>query len=71
MALPGRDRENTRGNHGILTAVDLCFGEGVGCTAGFYRRTEKACLTLRGRRWATKWWLGELATAMEVAQHVL
>jgi hypothetical protein len=28
MALPGRDRENTRGNHGILTAVDWCFGEG-------------------------------------------
>jgi hypothetical protein len=28
VALPGRNRENTRENHGILTAVDLCFGEG-------------------------------------------
>jgi hypothetical protein len=28
MVLPRRDRENTRGNHVILTAVDWCFGEG-------------------------------------------
>jgi hypothetical protein len=42
MALPRRDRGSTRGNHGILTAVDWYFGGGVGRTAGFYKRTEKA-----------------------------
>jgi hypothetical protein len=27
MTLSGRDRGSTRGTHGILTAVDWCFGE--------------------------------------------
>jgi hypothetical protein len=41
MALPGRDRGSVGGTHGILTAVNWCFREGVGQTAEFYWRTEK------------------------------
>jgi hypothetical protein len=53
MALLGRDRENTKGNHGILTAVDWCFGEG-GWPHGRVLQENGESLTLRGRRWATK-----------------
>jgi hypothetical protein len=53
MTLLGRDRESTRGTHGILTVVDWCFGK-EGLAEQLSSTGERRKLTPRGRRWATK-----------------
>jgi hypothetical protein len=70
MALPRRDRGSTRGNHGILTVVDWCFGGGLAARPGSTRERRK--LDSERKKVGNKVvWLGELATAMKVAQRVL
>jgi hypothetical protein len=71
MALLGRDRGSIGGTHGILTIVDWCFRE-VGLAerpsfAGERRKLDSG----RKKVGNEMGWLDELATAMEVARHVL
>jgi hypothetical protein len=72
MALPRRDRESTRGTHGILTTVDWCFEKVWGLaerpsSTGERRKLDSGTKKVDNEVGC----LGKLATAMKVARRIL